>query len=52
MCYNEIKDQVKDVNNKNNKWKKKQKTKGKEDRSDTQPIAKVWELTDFVVRLS
>ena len=39
--------------NENNKWKRKgKKTKTKRNNEVAQAIVKVWELNDFVVRLS
>ena len=37
--------------NKNNKWKRKIKSKPERNKEVTQAIVKVWELNDFVVRL-
>ena len=38
--------------NKNSRWKRKEKTKTKRNKGVAQTIVKVWELTDFVVRLN
>ena len=38
--------------NKNNRWKKKRKTNIEKKNGVAQTIVKVWELHDFVVRLS